>query len=125
MKRESQEQRLLWSRVQWLAPAWARELIWASPIGERFEPQTAARLKAMGALEAGVPDLHVAIPARGKHGAHIELKRADGGRVSAAQKARHEALRKAGYEVVVMAGADAAWEWLAQWIRDAESEGGL
>jgi hypothetical protein len=124
MRRESQEQRLLWSRVQWLAPAWARALIWASPIGERFEPQTAARLRAMGALEAGVPDLQVAIPARGKHGAFIELKRLDGGRVSRAQRERHDALRAAGYEVVVMAGADAAWDWLTRWIADAEKERG-
>ena len=118
---ETEEQRLLWARCQTLLPAWARALVWASPIGEKFAPATAARLRSVGALEAGVPDLAVMIPNGARHGLFIELKRAKGGVVSPAQRARHAALEGQGYVVLVARGADEAWEWIRDWVVEAEA----
>ena len=76
--------------------------IFAVPNGEARSRSTGARLKAEG-VSAGVPDL--CVPA---WGVWIEMKRANGGTVSAAQKDWHAYLRGLGHVVIVAHGcADA------------------
>lgn len=86
-------------------------LMFAVPNGGHRHPATAARLKATG-VRAGVPD--VCLPVRSADGAFIglwlELKRADGGRVSKAQTWWHGELRAAGHRVEVARGWQAAAE---------------
>lgn len=86
-------------------------LLAAIPNGEYRPKRTAARLKAAG-VRPGAPDLVLFVP-RPKpdgswwHGLALELKAA-GGKVSAAQRWWHDALRAQGYAVVVAYGADEA-----------------
>lgn len=65
----------------------------------------AVKLKRMG-VKAGVPDICIAIPSAGYHGAYGELKRREGGRVSDTQKHWLQALADKGYYVFVAEGAD-------------------
>jgi hypothetical protein len=73
-------------------------------------PIEAAVLKGLGVI-AGVPDL--VIVHEGRCFA-LELK-VDGGRLSEAQKVSHAALRRAGAEVAVAHGLDAAIKQLEDW----------
>ena len=74
-------------------------LIFHVPNGERRAIKTAIRLKKMGVV-AGIPDLF--IPA---WSLWIELKRQNGGVVSAEQKKVMAYLKKAGYKCFVCHGA--------------------
>jgi hypothetical protein len=85
----------------------------AIPNAARRSPRTAAYLKAEG-MRAGSPDLILVrlAPSTGLPVA-IELKRTTGGRVSEPQAAMHEALRYAGWHVIVARGCDDALAQLA------------
>ncbi len=91
---------LKWWRLQY--PAKSR-LLFAIPNGGARNAITGAMLKAEGVL-AGVPDLFLAVPAGGRHGLFIELKRRQGGKVSQAQKDMLEALQGAGYMTAICRG---------------------
>jgi hypothetical protein len=67
--------------------------------------------KSLGVV-SGVPDVMLLHEAR-LHG--LELKKEGTGRLSPAQLAVHEALRKAGCEVATAYGVDAALDQLRQW----------
>ena len=91
--------------------------MFAVPNGGGREMKEAIRLKAEGVLP-GVPDIFIANPAGGYHGLFIEMKRAEGGRLSDAQRKIIEALREAGYRVAVCYGADDAWDVLCSYVGD-------
>ena len=86
-------------------PRWG--LLLAIPNGDLRSKATAGKLKAEG-VRAGVPDLFLPVASRGMHGLWIELKRANGGRVSPEQEGWAKALIGQGYCVVVCYGADEA-----------------
>ena len=78
-------------------------------------PIEAARFKAMG-VKAGVPDIFLPVARGGFHGLFIELKRANGGRLSDAQRGWLEALRRCGYYAVMCHGWEAAREEIVQYL---------
>lgn len=82
-------------------------------------PIEAARFKAMG-VKAGVPDIFLPVARSGYHGLFIELKRANGGRLSDAQRGWLEALRRCGYYAVMCHG----WETARDVITDYLAGGG-
>lgn len=119
---EADEQARFFALVQWLGPAWARGLTYATLNGVALHPRVAAKVRAQG-LVAGIPDIIVDIPAAGRHGLRIELKRADGGKgMSEAQREYQAAAEAVGFRVVQSDGAAAAWvEWL-EWVERAADE---
>lgn len=84
--------------VSWFRKTYPAVRILAIPNGSQRSRTTGARLKAEGVV-AGVPDLLV--PA---WNLWIEMKRADGGTVSAAQKDWHRYLESVDHTVLVCAG---------------------
>jgi hypothetical protein len=107
---ESQEQRTV---VEWAA--WKGLPIFAIPNGGKREIHTATRLKAEG-VRAGVPDLFLPIASQGFHGLFVEMKRADGGTVSAKQQEWLDLLNANGYRAVVCHGADEAIEQIGRYL---------
>jgi hypothetical protein len=96
---EHEEQR---EYVRWFRQTYPEGRIMAIPNGGARSQATASRLKAEG-VSPGVPDLF--IPA---WGLWVEMKRANGGRVSPEQKEWHIYLETCGYRVIVCHGcADA------------------
>ena len=81
----------------------------AIPNGGWRHPSTAARLRAEG-VTPGIPDLFLAWPAKGGNaaGLWIEMKRADGGRLSPAQAQRMSDLELSGYSCCCAHGWQAA-----------------
>lgn len=81
------------------------QLCFAVPNGGHRHPAVAAKLKAQG-VRAGVPDVHLDIPAGGFHGLRLEFKRV-GERVRAgsAQEAHLGELRLRSYNALVVYGA--------------------
>lgn len=106
--REDREQQALvqWFRLQYPA---LRRLLFSVPNGARTSPAVAGRLKATG-LQAGVPDLLLAVPRPPLPGLFLEMKtRTPGGDKSYPdihQRSMHKLLREQGYAVVVV------WGWL-------------
>jgi len=88
--------------VSWFRQTYRPVRIFAIPNGEARSRTTGARLKAEG-VSAGVPDLF--IPA---WKVWVEMKRADGGTVSPAQKDWHAYLRSVGHTVIVARGCEDA-----------------
>jgi hypothetical protein len=84
--------------VAWFRKTYPAIRILAIPNGSQRSRTTGARLKAEGVV-AGVPDL--LIPA---WNLWVEMKRADGGAVSAAQKDWHRYLESIDHTVLVCAG---------------------
>lgn len=55
-------------------------------------------------VRAGVPDLFLPVPMNGKHGLFIEMKKAQGGRLSESQKKWLTWLGELGYEATCCHG---------------------
>lgn len=93
------------SLVQWFDKEFPelRGRLFAIPNGGHRHPAEAARLKLEG-VRAGVPDLFLPVPAGGKHGLFIEMKREKGGRLSPEQKDWLAFLQSQGYESRCCAG---------------------
>lgn len=93
------------SLVQWFDKEFPklRGRLFAIPNGGHRHPAEAARLKLEG-VRAGVPDLFLPVPAGGKHGLFIEMKREKGGRLSPEQKDWLTFLQAQGYEAQCCAG---------------------
>ena len=70
-------------------------------------------------VKAGVPDLFLAVPRDPHHGLFIEMKRADGGRVSNEQREWISRLKKQGYKVVVCHGCVAAIKEIQDYLEVA------
>jgi hypothetical protein len=89
------------------------ELAYAIPNGahlagtERQRAMQVSRLKRMG-MQPGFPDWCLPIPAAPYAGLYVEMKRRQGGRVSADQKTWLGRLRWLGHDVHVAEGADHA-----------------
>lgn len=77
-----------------------KELLFAIPNGGQRNAVVAAKLKAEG-VQAGVPDLFLAVPKKGYHGLWIEMKNGKAGRVSEHQKEMIEILLNQGYKCAV------------------------
>jgi len=88
---EDQEQALF---VQWFRRTYTQR-IYAIPNGGARHPAVAAKMKATG-TSAGVPDLHVP-----EWNLWIEMKRANGGRLSDVQKDWIAYLETIGHTVIV------------------------
>lgn len=96
-------------------PGLAR-LLFAIPNGGRRSQREAARLKDEG-VQAGVPDLMLAVPVAPFHGLFIEMKRADGkGSTSPEQRTQQELLARQGYRVETCCGYDEAWDTVAVYL---------
>lgn len=98
---------------QWIADNAARhpafESVFAIPNGGFRHKPTAMRLQREG-VRAGVPDIFVAYPSRGKGGMFIEMKRA-GGKASDVRTTQWEWLERLeqnNYAVAVCYGCDEA-----------------
>jgi adenylate cyclase class IV len=100
--------------------AWCRtfypeqaDFLFAVPNGGFRRMTEAIRLKAEG-VRAGFPDIGFVRPCGPYHGAFIELKKMQGGRVSKEQADWHVRLTREGYFVKVcngLAAAQAALTW--------------
>jgi VRR-NUC domain len=89
--------------------------LYAVPNAGKRTPRMGAWMKAEG-LRAGFPDTVLPVARQGFHGLEMELKRADGGRVSPEQRWWHDALRAEGHRVEVCHGAAAAWAILLNYL---------
>ena len=81
------------------------DLMYHIPNGGKRGKAEAIRFKAEG-VKAGVPDICLPVPRGEWHGLYIELKRREGGRVSADQAEWIEALMRQGYATAICRG----WE---------------
>lgn len=95
-------------------------LLFAIPNGGARNLVTGRRLKDEG-VRAGVPDLCLPVARKGLHGLYIELKRVDGGTLSAAQRQWIASLESQGYAVVVARGWQHAARALAAYLTDADA----
>lgn len=96
---EASEQR---SVIEWAG--YAHVPIFHIPNGGSRDRREAYQLKLQG-VKAGVPDLMVPVARGGYHGLFVEMKRSDGGSVSAKQRAWLDELSRQGYMAVVCHGA--------------------
>ena len=76
----------------------------------------AMHLKEQG-VKAGVPDLCLPVPRGNYHALYIEMKRADGGRVSDDQRVWLNALNSVGNKAVVCHGYVEARETILNYLR--------
>lgn len=97
---ESQEQ---YELFEWASYRRDLRLMYHIPNGGYRDAREAAWMRKQG-VKAGVPDICLPIPKKGYGALYIELKRADGGRLSEKQKEWIEALRAAGNRVEVCRG---------------------
>lgn len=84
--------------VEWFRMQYQEVLIYAIPNGGKRGMLEAKRLKSEGVV-AGIPDLHIP-----QWKLWIEMKRADGGRVSAEQKSIKAHLERIGHTVIIGKG---------------------
>ena len=75
------------------------ELFHSSPNGGKRDPRTAVKLKNEGTL-SGIPDLFLPVKRGVYSGLYIEMKQAEGGRISPNQAKVQAGLRKQGFMVV-------------------------
>lgn len=92
------------------------ELMHHIPNGGKRDKIAAAKLRAQG-VKRGIPDIFLPVPRGGAHGLYIELKRADGGTLSAEQKEIIPKLLKQGYEVAVCHGAEQAISVITRYLQ--------
>lgn len=90
---------VIWFRLQYPRLAERRRLL-AIPNGGWRNHVVASKLKAEGVV-AGVPDLFLAMPSKGKHGLWIEMKNGKAGRLSQAQREMIAANEEEGYACAV------------------------
>jgi len=97
-----QEQIFKWARSQQIKIP-ELQLLHASLNGVKLSPALAGKMKRQG-MRSGVPDIFLPV-ARGMYaGLFIELKKASGGVVSAAQRKFLAALESEGYKAVICRG---------------------
>lgn len=114
---ESEEQITLfaWASLQAIPEGKIGHFMFAIPNEGQRSYKTAARLKAQG-LRSGVPDIMLALPRNGLPGLFIELKKANGGKVSDNQKKWLERLDKAGYVTAVCHGFEQAKATIEEYL---------
>ena len=119
MATEDEEQIMLFEWAAMMAGKWP-ELKWMYhiPNGGSRNGAEAGKLRAMG-VKSGVPDVALDVARGGWHGLRIEMKRADGGRTSEAQREWIEHLNAEGYRAVVCAGWQTAARVIEEYLKDA------
>jgi VRR-NUC domain len=90
-------------------------LIFAIPNGTTTSKQYGQKA-ALEGVKAGVPDLFLPVPNNGYHGLFIEMKRLDGGTLSAVQKQWLKNLKEQGYKAEVCHGCEAAKAVLVEYL---------
>lgn len=113
---EADEQALLFEWVEYAVVTYPElGLMYHIPNGGRRNTREAHNLRLQG-VRAGVPDICLPVP-RGPYGAlYIELKRKQGGRVSADQRVWIDALNRAGNRAVVCKGFDEAKRAIEEYL---------
>lgn len=96
--------------MSWFRQTYSPVRIFAIPNGEARSRTAGARLKVEG-VSAGVPDL--CVPG---WGLWIEMKRADGGIVSAVQADWHAYLESIGHTVIIGYGLTDAQKKMQEWL---------
>lgn len=91
------------------------ELMYHIPNGGYRTKTEAARFHSEG-VKPGVPDICLPVPRGGYHGLYIELKRKEGGKVSANQESWLEKLKQQNYEAVVCRGWEEAAEAITRYL---------
>ena len=99
-------------------------VLFAIPNGGKRSLKTAMTLKREG-VQAGVPDIFLAVPARHHYGLFVELKRPKGpgvskGRPTQAQREVMQALTARGYCCKVAYGADEARKVIEWYLGEDE-----
>lgn len=97
----------------------ALRLMFHVPNGGSRNLIEAKNLKKMG-VRAGVPDIFLPVARGGFHGLFIEMKRADGGRLSGSQAEYIQKLRMQGYQAVVCKGFDSAVSVITAYLEGEE-----
>ena len=106
--KESEEQALLFKWADYMSLKYpALRLMFHVPNGGSRDLIEARNLKRQG-VKAGVPDIVLPVARGGFHGLFIEMKRADGGRLSEAQADYLKKLRMQNYQAVVCNGFESA-----------------
>ncbi len=95
--------------VQWFDAAYPQYAgrLFAIPNGGWRAKAQAIKLQLEG-VRSGVPDLFLPVPANGKHGLFIEMKRTKGGRLTPEQREWLKYLCDAGYAGHCCAGFESA-----------------
>ena len=106
--------------VKWFADTYPDDAmcLHASAGGIFAAVSSKVRMSRMG-YKDGTPDFFLAIPAWGKPGAFIELKRDGGGVLSPEQKDMLAALRRRGYETRVCHGFREFYKFVEWWMSGA------
>lgn len=112
---EHDEQAQFVRMVEAAYPPGVAMLLFAIPNGGRRPIKTACDLKAEG-VRPGVPDLFLAYPHKGAAGLFIEMKRREGGTLSAVQRYYINLLRGQGYAVEVCKGCDEAFDAVRRYL---------
>ncbi len=95
----------------------ALALLYAIPNGGDRHAAVGRKLKAEG-VRAGVPDLCLPVSRHRYNALYIEMKRADGGRISKAQAKWIKALAAEKNKVEVCAGAGEAFRIIEEYLND-------
>ena len=93
------------------------KLLFAIPNGGQRNIITAKKLKNEG-VRAGIPDLFLAVARGGFHGLFIEMKKADGGRLSKDQKSVSESLTAQGFAWALCHGWEDAKKCIERYLKD-------
>lgn len=113
---EESEQTALFSWAAYEAGRWPElRLMLHIPNGGYRSKAEAGRFRAAG-VKGGVPDILLPVARGGFHGLWIELKRKEGGRVSAGQRGWICELRAQGYRAEVCCGWDAARQVILEYL---------
>lgn len=91
------------------------DLLFHVPNGALRDKVVAAQLKRQG-VKPGVPDLILPVPRGGFHGLFIELKRKQGGRLTADQKDWIDRMNDKGYLAIRANGAEEACDFLYKYL---------
>lgn len=112
---EHDEQAQFVRMIEAAYPPGVAMLLFAIPNGGRRPIKTACDLKAEG-VRPGVPDLFLAYPHKRAAGLFIEMKRREGGTLSAVQRYYINLLRGQGYVVEVCKGCDEAFDAVRRYL---------
>lgn len=117
---ESVEQQCL---IRWAAYQTGRypelALLFHVPNEGKRSRATGGRMIAEG-LRTGVPDLVLPVPRGEYSGLFIEMKRREGGRVSAEQRWWIDRLREQGYRAEICKGWEAAADTILQYLKEEQ-----
>lgn len=122
MLSEADEQKLVinWFSIYSKQVGICTNLLFHIPNEGVRSPATCNHLYSQG-MRKGVPDLFLAVPAGGKAGLFIEMKRIKGAKVSKEQKEFINNLLIAGYDACICYGADEAINRIKAYINSGIS----